>query len=153
MNIFILDIDIPRAVEYHVDKHVVKMILESAQMLSTAVRVSGIDCGYKPTHINHPCNKWVRESLSNWRWLRSLVTHLHEEWKYRYNHTKNHKSFDVVASLPEPDIDDTGITEFAVCMPDQCKVPGNPVESYRNYYRSEKVGLHSWKRRPIPYWI
>jgi hypothetical protein len=72
MNIFILD-EIPeKCARYHCDAHVIKMILESAQMLSTTVRLSGIDRGYKITHQNHPCTLWTGESLSNWQWLREL---------------------------------------------------------------------------------
>lgn len=153
MNIFILDNDISKNVLYHADKHVIKMILESAQMLSTAVRLSGIDAGYKPTHIKHPCVLWVSSSLSNWRWLLDLTKGLNEEWRYRYNHKNNHKSFDVATSLPEPNIDDIGITPFAVCMPDDVKIDNDPVKSYRNYYKINKSHIHSWKNREIPEWI
>jgi aspartate oxidase len=86
MNIFVLHKDTRKAAQMHCDKHVVKMILESAQMLSTAVRMNGIDAGYKLTHRNHPCNIWVRESLSNWQWLKSLACELNTEWQFRYNH-------------------------------------------------------------------
>ncbi len=64
MNIFLLDIDWQINATYHVDKHVVKMILESAQLLSTAVRLSGIDAGYKAAYKNHPCAIWTRQSLA-----------------------------------------------------------------------------------------
>ena len=64
MNIFILDKNIKKCASYHCDKHVAKMILESAQMLSTAVRLAGDDIGYKVTHQNHPCMVWTRNSLS-----------------------------------------------------------------------------------------
>lgn len=84
MNIFILDNDVSKCAMYHCDKHVVKMILESAQMLSTVIRESGIDCGYKITHLNHPCTIWTRESLSNWKWLRNLVEALNQEYKFRF---------------------------------------------------------------------
>ncbi len=63
MNIFLLDIDWQINATYHVDKHVVKMILESAQLLSTAVRLSGIDAGYKAAYKNHPCAIWTRQSF------------------------------------------------------------------------------------------
>ena len=85
MNIFVLDQDINKCAQYHVDRHVVKMITESAQMLSTAARLVGIDAGYKITHQNHPCTKWSRNSLSNWLWLKDLAKSLNEEWKFRYN--------------------------------------------------------------------
>lgn len=68
MNIFVLDSDPEIAAKYHTDKHVIKMILESAQMMSTVVRYVGLDAGYKSTHLNHPCTIWARTSLSNWLW-------------------------------------------------------------------------------------
>ena len=83
MNIFVLDKDIKKCAQYHCDRHVIKMILESSQMLSTACRMNGVHDGYKATHISHPCSIWVRESLDNWFWLRDLVTELNEEYKYR----------------------------------------------------------------------
>ena len=133
MNIFVLDTNPKLCAQYHCDKHVVKMILESAQMLSTANRGVGLDEGYKATHVNHPCNKWLRESLANWYWLRDLTYELHTEWKYRYGHpeSKTHKSFDVVCNLSVPNLPDIEMTDFALAMPDEYKT-NDPVESYRN---------------------
>jgi len=150
MNIFVLDNDIAKCASYHNDRHCVKMILESAQMLSTACRFSGINVGYKVTHINHPCNKWVRESLSNWLWLRELVINLNAEWRRRFNHHENHKSYEVVMSLPYPKIKDIGLTKFALAMPEQYKCK-DAVESYRNYYKGEKRNIASWKNGQ-PWW-
>ena len=115
MNIFVLDENIEKCAEYHVDSHVIKMILESAQMLSTAVRSTGVDAGYKSTHENHPCNKWVRESLQNWLWLKDLAYALQDEWHYRYNHpvTKWHKSAKLISELPVPDLPDCSRTSTA----------------------------------------
>ena len=154
MNIFILDYNIEKCAQYHCDKHVVKMILESAQLLSSAVRMSGIDAGYKLTHKNHPCAIWTRESLSNFIWLHNLFTALHSEWKYRYNHSesKKHKSFDIVYSLPYPNIEDKGLTPFALAMPDKYK-DKDAVTAYRNYYKGEKQHIFSWKNRDKPYWV
>lgn len=153
MNIFILDSDLEKCARYHIDKHVYKMITESAQMLSTTVRLLGIDAGYKITHQNHPCTKWTRESLSNWLWLKQLVFHLNDEWKYRYNHNHNHKSFEIVNSLPIPKINDLGLTPFAICMDNVFKIDNDPVKSYRNYYIKAKSHLFDWKNREIPDWI
>lgn len=149
MNIFILDKNIAKCAEYHVDKHVVKMILEYAQLLSTTVRVSGIDAGYKATHINHPCAKWCRESLANWKYLKNLAKVLNTEYGFRYG--KSHKSWSVIQELPEPNIPDIGVTPFALAMPDQYKT-SDPVQSYRNYYIGEKRHLASWKKRAQPEW-
>lgn len=153
MNIFILDLDPIKCAQYHVDRHVVKMITEYAQMLSTASRLSGIDIGYKITHQNHPCTKWTRMSLSNWLWLKNLARCLNDEWKFRYEHTVNHKSYNVIESLPVPNIPELGLTPFAICMDNEFKLNNDPVESYRNYYRKSKSHLFSWKNRAVPTWV
>lgn len=153
MNIFILDLDLVKCAQYHVDKHTVKMITESAQMLSTTVRLSGIDAGYKIAYQNHPCTKWARESLSNWLWLKDLSLYLNDEWQFRYDHSRNHKSYDVIKSLPIPDIEDLGLTPFAICMNNEFKVNNDPVQSYRNYYIKTKFKLFNWKNREMPEWI
>ena len=151
MNIFVLDKNPKKCAKYHNNSHVVKMITESAQMLSTVVRLTVIDIGYKITHLNHPCTRWVRESKSNWLWLREMTKHLHDEWKYRYNHTNNHKAYDVILTLPIPNLPDIGITDFALAMQKKYHTD-NPVESYRQFYINEKNHLGEWKKRNIPKW-
>ena len=70
MNIFYLDKNPDLSAQLHCDKHVVKMILEYAQMLSTAHRVlDNSQDVYKIAHKNHPCTIWVRENKSNYKWL------------------------------------------------------------------------------------
>ena len=150
MNIFILDYDIEKCAKYTCDKHCVKMILESAQMLSTACRLSGLDVGYKACYKNHPCGIWTRASLSNWLWLRKLVIELNGEWKRRFNHKQNHKSFEVVMSLPYPKIKDYGLTPFAQAMPDVYKNK-DAVNAYRNYYMGDKRHIAYWKNGK-PFW-
>jgi len=150
MNIFVLDYDVALCASFHNDRHVVKMILESAQMISTACRMSGVDAGYKATHQNHPCSKWSRESLSNWLWLRRLTLELNIEWQRRFGHSKNHKSFDVVKSLPLPKIKDVGLTPFAQAMPNIYKNE-DAVKAYRDYYMGEKRAIAQW-RNGEPYW-
>lgn len=155
MNIFVLDKDPKKAAEYHCDKHVVKMILEHAQMMSTACRVSGLDVGYKQTHLNHPCNIWLRQSLNNYLWLYELTFHLNEEYKRRYNHQHNHKSFDVIESLPLPDLPMVPMTPFTKAMqslPDVYNIE-DPVEAYRQYYIKYKRDFCTWKNTPTPYWF
>lgn len=152
MNIFILDLDMKRCAEYMVDSHCTKMILEHSQMLSTACRLSGLEVGYKITHLNHPCNIWARTSLSNWLYLRDLTKSIHEEWQYRYGHAKNHKAYDVVLSLPVPRLPDNGMTPFAQAMPVQYRGT-NAVNAYRSYYNGDKRHLFKWKNREVPTWI
>lgn len=152
MNIFILDYDPKICARYHADKHVVKMILEHAQMMSTAMRVFGLDVGYKVAHLNHPCTKWVRESLSNFYWLYDLTFYLNLEYRKRFNHTYNHKSFDIIDNFPEYTGIDKGLTPFAQAMPNEYK-NNDTVIAYRNYYRSEKSHLFNWKNRDKPEWL
>lgn len=137
MNIFILDENPQLAARLHCDQHT-KMILESAQMLCTIAHKHGIDAPYKPTHQNHPCTLWVARSRGNYQWLIEMCTHLNREWQERYNHTRNHKSFDVIRNLaPLNGIPDMGLTPFVECMPDRFK-RSTPVESYRNFYIYDK---------------
>ena len=151
MNIFVLDEKVEKCAEYHCDKHVIKMILESAQMLSAVVRLNGHDVGYKLTHKNHPCTKWARESLSNYNWLKELTKLLNYEYRYRYEKDINHKSYDVVMTLPTPKIPDIGLTPFAQAMPDQYKNK-NAVKAYRDYYINEKSKFLTWTNRKTPIW-
>ena len=87
MNIFYLDSRPHVAAKDHCDKHVVKMILESAQMLCTAHReLDGDvpDVFYKSTHKNHPSTIWARSKAGNYRWLYDLFVSLCDEYTYRY---------------------------------------------------------------------
>lgn len=151
MNIFILDYDQNKNVEYYVDKHIIKMILEYAQMLCTANRLLNINEGYKATYINHPCSIWTRESLSNWIYLKELAIKLNQEYKFRYNKNIDHKSIDVIKSLTIPSIQDKGLTQFKMAMPD-CYKTSDIVTSYRNYYNGEKRKLAKWTKRNKPWW-
>ena len=136
---------------HHCDQHVIKMILESAQMLCTAVVITGGTAPYAPVHRKHPCTLWVLESLSNWRWLKSLVEALNNEYRFRYKKDINHKSYDVVNTLIEPNIEDKGITKFALAMPDEFR-DDDPVLAYRKYYAGAKYKFATWKNREIPNW-
>lgn len=146
MNIFILDTDPKLAAKYHCDRHVVKMVLESAQMLSTVL--SG---PYKPTHRHHPCTKWVSESRDNAEWLCLLMHWLNQEYKERWNkcddhlaYTKCHHLLEKITQLPNVG----QATPFALAMPEQYKT-ADPVESYRAYYHSKIFA--SW-RNGAPIW-
>ena len=152
MNIFVLDEDVEKCAEYHCDKHVIKMILESAQMMSAVVRLNGHDTGYKLTHKNHPCTIWARKSLSNYIWLKSLISLLNSEYRYRYDKSVNHKSFDMAMSLPMPDLPVIGLTPFAQAMPEQYRNK-NAVKAYRDYYINEKSSFLTWTKRKTPKWI
>ncbi len=174
MNIFYLDEDPKKASEYHNDKHVIKMILESSQLLSTAHRVldgkETIEIKnnrklkrwklsddretilYKSTHINHPCAVWVRMSEHHYNWLYQLLLNLCKEYTFRYD--KIHKiERELVQHLYKPpsNIGNNPFTEPPQAMPDDVKWD-NSVQAYRNYYKVYKQKLASWKRRSIPEW-
>lgn len=154
MNIFILDTNPVLCAQYHNDKHVVKMITESVQLLSTAARIAGVDEGYAITHRNHPCNIWVRSSRWNYIWLRELAYALEEEWKYRYEHPKSrrHKAMEILETIPFPyALPDKDITPFTLAMPEQYK-SDSAVESYRQYYIHEKQHIAQWRKRGQPHW-
>jgi len=160
MNIFYLDKNPKTAAEYHNDKHVVKMILESAQMLCTAhhvcnpinMQLVGL---YKATHINHPSSLWVRDSEDNYRWLYSLFVSLCDEYTHRYGKTHlTDKKFRETLNTVPLYIDPTGIRAFSsppLCMPDEYKCDDSVI-SYRNYYMGEKSSLAKWSKREIPKW-
>jgi putative FmdB family regulatory protein len=161
MNIFVLDLDPVAAAQYHLDVHVVKMILELGQMLSTAHRILDNippeqDILYKKTHFNHPCAKWVRENSANYFWAFDHFLALGEEYTFRYN--KTHKSINDLrkrlAVLPKSISISSAKTKFALAMPEEYK-SDNPVDSYRKYYQFKVNTLSriSWKNRSIPPFI
>ena len=179
MNIFYLDPDVRKCAEMHNDKHVVKMILEYAQLLSTAHRVldgvelEGISASgrkrkfwtlgdsrdytlYKATHIHHPSAIWVRQSAENYLWLANMLIALCEEYTYRYG--KVHKTerdglaYVLLKNIPH-NIRNSGFTEPTPAMPDDVKVSGDSIKSYRNYYINNKAHLANWKKRQVPEWF
>tara|TARA_B100000029_G_scaffold457708_1_gene486650 strand:- start:1312 stop:1857 length:546 start_codon:yes stop_codon:yes gene_type:complete len=162
MNIFYLDSDPYVAAKMHCDKHVVKMILESAQMLSTAHRVlDGDEYAderglYKMAHKNHPCTIWARSSTDNYVWLNRLFGALCKEYTYRYG--KHHASERLLAPLAKVpnglDFTDIhyGFTEPPQCMPDYCKGE-ETVKAYQTYYIVEKSDFAKWSKRKMPDWF
>lgn len=176
MNIFFLDTSPELAAQYQCDKHVVKMILESAQLLCTCHHVIGIENlpikFYRQTHVNHPCSIWVRQHYFNYCWLAEHALHLCEEYSYRYG--KIHASQNLIEWLivNEPNIrgwyfqknevyspntfrfgDKYWLTKPPQCMPDEYKSEC-PVVAYRNYYSKNKRHEISckWTKRQIPEW-
>lgn len=149
MNIFILDNDPKVAAKYLCDKHLIKMILESAQLLCSPYH-PGV-APYKRTHFNHPCSKWVRESEGNYRWLISHALSMCDEYTMFYK--KTHKC-EAVIKWCEDNIDkikfiEKSMTPFAQAMPDQYKKT-DAVAAYRDYYSKEKRSMAAWKNGRIP---
>lgn len=159
MNIFILSDDPVLAARYQADTHVVKMPLESAQLLSTAAvelfpKEVLPPCIYKATHRKHPCTIWTSSSYANFRWLCMHGLSLCREYTYRYN--RIHASKIVISSLYSlcRGMPRDAQTPFALAMPDEFKSI-LPVQSYRAYYRYKREHLHrfTYTNRPIPEWL
>lgn len=176
MNIFYIDECPTNAAISMVDKHVVKMILESAQLLSTAHRVlDGVENTgktetgrnvkrwtlydarenvlYKATHVNHPSAIWCRQSIENYNWLVDHFYSLCHEYTYRYD--KVHKCHDMGYTLQSPpfNLKDYNWSPMPSCMAPEYVVSDDPLINYRNYYKLGKASIHSWKKRNPPTWI
>ena len=140
MNIFVLHLSPRVCAKYHCDKHVVKMILETAQLLYSVHWVVGTQLppnAYKLAHKNHPCSIWARTSLQNYLWLCYLGKFLCKEYTIRYS--KIHKTQEHIEWLlkNEPQIDSIGITKWALAMPEIYKSE-DVVDSYRKFYIESK---------------
>ena len=157
MNIFVLDLDQARCAQYHCDKHVVKLIVETGQLLCSAHHMAprGQTPPYRLTHKNHPAAIWTRSGIENYRWLATLGMELCKEYTYRYGRPgkQTHKTQEVIewAVDNEPCLPMTS-TPFALCMPDTFKC-SDPVQSYRQYYCAAKSGFATWTKRNIPHWF
>lgn len=181
MNIFYLSTDPIEAARFHLDKHVVKMILETAQLLSTAHRIlDGVqtqvskttktgkqksvkryiltnplhnELVYSATHVNHPCAIWCRDNINNYMWLYELFVALCDEYTYRYG--KKHRSDILLRDIlksPPVSISATSFTPPAQAMPDRYK-NADPVIAYQHYYIGEKYKFAKWTKRPVPAWF
>ena len=153
MNIFVLSINPREAAEYHCDKNVVKMILETAQLLYTAHWILDPDNlpanAYRKTHPNHPCAIWVRESVENYRWLSDLGLCLCREYTFRYG--KSHKTKEHINWLSDnfPPLPSVDRTPFRMAMPDEYK-NADPVLAYHAYYLGAKERMLTFSKRPPP---
>lgn len=184
MNIFYLHQNTKVCAEMHVDKHCVKMILEYAQLLSTAHRVldGTLSVGlsetgrkqtryvlpdgresklYVATHINHPSAIWCRQSYANYVWLSKLLTELCREYTYRYGKVHKVEASGLEEELMYPPMNIPPVTvpftEPTPAMPDEDKVSGDSIASYRNYYINKKTHLAKWSgkynSRNVPEWF
>ena len=179
MNIFYLHQDPLECARQHCDKHVVKMAIEYAQLLSTTHRVvdgapwagrttngrriirylhndSTMNINlYKACHVNHPSTIWVRQSKQNYDWLYDMWIHVCNEYTHRYGrvHASMVKLEEILVLAPDR-IGDGEFTEPTLAMKQypNCVVKGDAVESYRNFYWEDKRGFAKWTNRPEPSW-
>lgn len=148
MNIFILDRDPVVAAQLQCNKHIVKMLLESAQMMATIARKQGVESRYKSTHPDHPCTVWAGKSRGNYEWLSLHALALCEEYTYRYG--KIHKSQEVIEGLLKVATKlPSGSSEFVQCMPDEHKA-SCAVKAYQKYYNTKTFA--KWSKRDVPSW-
>ena len=170
MNIFVLDRNPSKAAHMMCDKHVVKMIIESAQMLSAV-----LDCqyrsdrrggdgpvikqfglpGYPKAHAKHPCTLWARDSKENSMWLVRHMRALCLQYFYRYQ--KFHK-MDGYPAIYEAQLEHCVFpfkeqTEFVQAITNTDLHRDDPVEAYREYYRKEKAHFCTWKHGEVPEWF
>lgn len=156
MNIFFLDLNPKKAAEYHCNKHVVKMIIETAQLLYAAHWILETEVmplnAYKLAHKNHPCAVWVRQSLENYHWLCCLGWWLCKEYRFRYG-DKTHKTEEHILWLlnNHPKYTEFKFTDPPQAMPIEYKDP-DIVKAYRTYYIKDKVkrGFVKYSKRDIP---
>jgi hypothetical protein len=178
MNIFYLSNSPKECAEMHCDRHVVKMIIEYAQLMSTAHRVLDgeeyIDTTsngrkikrwrmkderyenglMKASHVNHPSNIWTRSNNNNYMWLYYMWRALCLEYTHRYGkHHACEKYAGLIQNIPKNIPLEYNKTEPPPAMPDYCKVPGNSIASYHKYYINEKVRFARWTNREVPLWF
>lgn len=180
MNIFYLDNNPRTCSEMHLDKHVVKMILEYAQLLSTAHRLldgkeylgkteNGRNIKrwklddphleqilFKASHINHPSAIWCRKNAQNYMWLAELLECTCVEYTHRYGKTHSVERSGLMQTLKNnfpKNIPDGSFTEPTPAMPDDCKIAGDSIASYKKYYIEKKKHFAKWTKRNIPEWF
>jgi hypothetical protein len=153
MNIFVLSMNLEECARFHYDSHVVKMILEYAQILCTVVNENGGISPYKSTHKKHPCVLWAGRSLENWLWLQKLTYELNKEYQYRFSSPKPHKSAVVAGQLKAPELPSFRLTPFAQAMPEKRRVDGDAMKAYRQFYIHEKQHLLKYTKREPPAWL
>jgi hypothetical protein len=180
MNVFALDENPHVAAKWHCDKHVPKMVVESAQMLSTAHRVNDGICEnrlsvsgktrvkywrhstldhvlYKAVHVNHPCTVWTRETSGNYDWHFQLFAGLCREFRHRYGkmHATQEQLLDILSQRPRC-ITIGERTPFPLAMKSepQCMNEDNRVQSYRDFYQTKQHQFTmKWTGRNQPEWF
>jgi hypothetical protein len=175
MNVFYLNPDPIICAREHCDKHVVKMIIEYAQLMSTSHRMLDgteyIDASsgrkirrwrlegeregvlYKASHINHPDNIWLRKSTGNYEYLYELFVALCDEYTHRYGKVhETDRKLRSILKTPPANLPLGEFTDPPQAMPEHCK-DSNVVTAYKNYYIKEKKDFAKWKNQVVPKWF
>jgi hypothetical protein len=190
MNIFVLHPNPRKSARWHVDRHVVKMLLETCQLLYTTHWVIAfpqlkqckspislakfhktlqepkslktapvaLSSGehYRPCHVLHPCARWTRQTLGNYLWLCRLGIELAREFRHRFGHVHScEEHVQWLYANPPPGIRQLPKSYFIMAMDEQYKISGDPIRSYRNYYKTSKKerGLVKYTKRQVPHWL
>ena len=157
MNVFFLAKNPRVCAEWHCDKHVSKMIIEYAQLMSTAHRMTDspyADQCYKVTHKNHPSAVWARASYDHYAWLYELWRELANQFRIRRG--KHHASWTKLGHIlchTPPNLPLAGWQDPPQCMPDEFK-GDDCAEAYRRYYAQDKRRFATWNWDPStkPMW-
>jgi hypothetical protein len=159
MNIFYLDYDPKLAALFALDKHCIKMILESVQLLYTCYHLTDPEkleeCPYIPykiTHKNHPCSVWLRKSLYHYFWLMELGWWYCKEYTFRYNKVHACEKHLVWLITNPPNLPIFPFEQPPQAMPDKYKCEDS-VEAYRKYYIGEKLRFAKYTKREAPNWL
>lgn len=154
VNVFAVDRDPVRAARALCDRHVVKMTLETAQILCTAARALGQLAPYRPTHAAHPCVEWAAARRANWDWLVRHGLALAAEYERRFGRV--HRSRAVISQMARrgpPRAAARRRQPFAQVMPERYRGP-DAVAAYRRYYVGEKARFATWRppSQPPRWW-
>ena len=152
MNIFWFDLNPTTNARMHCDKHVVKMPLELAQMLSSAHHTNGsplVHHVYKRAYPKHPCTMWIAHSASAYYETYLLFEQLLIEYTFRYG--KRHKCEDLLSYLDYNPCPDVPSRSKPMAMPSKY-VGLNVVKAYQNYFCGDKRHIANWSHRPVPNW-
>lgn len=176
MNIFYLSSDPSECAKQHLDKHVVKMIVEYGQLMSTAHRVlDGVPylgktvtnrniqrwllpderetVIWKASHVKHPSGLWLRSSSTHYQWLYALWLEMLKEYTYRYKKIHSNERMKEWFRILPKNIPIKGwLSDPTPAMPDHYK-DTTSIQSYRNYYMGDKRHFAVWKNRPQPTWF
>lgn len=160
MQLFVLHRDVNQNARWHTDAHVIKIILEGCQLLSTSRRLQGFtdDLFYKPTHRHHPLVNWLYEP-SHEAWAAKYVLALGKEYTYRYG--KVHKCIERFGSwLKNVAFSDCKEVQHIKCFKDdkyhEAYKKEDVVDAYQCYYsirEKEWSRKPTWKNRTRPYWM
>ena len=163
MNIFVLDECPDTSAEYMCDQHIPKMLVESAQMMASALLENGVSTSkmpltkkgtpYRGGYKHHPCTKWVGETRNNYLWLADHASRLWREHYLRFgtSHACGYAVAKMYNLYSETSIPKGRRTRFVQAMPDEYKNPCT-ITAYRNFYRGEKAKFATWDRSRQPWW-